>query len=90
MEKESQSARQQDTSKLKEGLPGMFAYYFTVPSHEAPIPPVPRDKTGRGFNHFYTARALCPRAYSYSFDNEEGYVTRLPFFRSNTSTQVSG
>jgi hypothetical protein len=73
MEKESQSARQQDTNKLKEGL-GQF---FAQDDDEGPA--VPRDKTGRGFNHIGTARALCPRAYIWEFDNEEGYVSLLSF-----------
>lgn len=69
MEKESQSARQQDTNKLKEGLAQFFAH------DDEDAPPVPRDKTGRGFNHAVTARALCPRAYIWEFDNDEGYVS---------------
>jgi len=68
MEKESQSARQQDTNKLKEGLWGFFA------QDDVDTPAVPRDKTGRGFNHSGTARALCPRAYIWDFDTDEGYV----------------
>jgi hypothetical protein len=37
------------------------------------------DKTGRGFNHLGTERALCPRAYIYEFDNNPGYVLNLRF-----------
>ena len=68
MEKESLSARQQDTNKLKEGLWKFFAY------EDVNNPVVPRDKTGRGFNHIVMARALCPRAYIWDFDNDEGCV----------------
>ena len=68
MEKESQSTRQQDTNKLKEGLREFFAL------DDVEVPAVPREKTGRGFNHIGTARALCPRAYIWDFDNDEGYV----------------
>ena len=77
MEKESQSARQQDTNKLKEGLPQFFAH------DDEDAPPVPRDKTGRGFNHAVTARALCPRAYIWEFDNDEGYVSFFFVLSSN-------
>jgi hypothetical protein len=73
MEKESQSARQQDTNKMKEGLRDFFV------QDDVEVPPVPRDKTGRGFNHLGTARALCPRAYIYEFDNDSGYVSNLLF-----------
>ena len=71
MEMESQSARQQDTNKLKEGLWEFFA------KDEVEVPAVPRGKTGRGFNHPGTARALCPRAYIWDFDNDERYVHDL-------------
>jgi hypothetical protein len=71
MEKESQSARQQDTNKLKEGLWEFFAH------DDDELPAVPREKTGRGFNHPGTARALCPRAYIWNFDNDEGYVLNV-------------
>ena len=70
MENESQSARQQDTNKLKEGLWEFFAHDDSA----VEVPAVPRDKTGRGFNHPGTARALCPRALIWDFDNNEGYV----------------
>lgn len=69
MEKESQSARQQDMNKLKDGLWEFFAH------DDVEVPAVPRDKTGRGFNHLGTARALCPRAYIWEFDDYEGYVS---------------
>ena len=68
MEKESQNAHQQDTNKLKEGLWEFFAH------DDVEVPTVPRDKTGRGFNHPGTARALCPCAYIWNFDNDKGYV----------------
>jgi uncharacterized protein DUF6698 len=68
MEKESQSARQQDTNKLKEGIWEFFA------QDDEDLPVLPRHKTGRGFNHIGTARALCPRAYIWEFDNTEGFV----------------
>ena len=74
MEKESQSARQQDTNKLKEGLWEFFAH------DDVDVPAVPRDKTGRGFNHIGTARALCPRAYIWDFDNDERYVSLIFFY----------
>jgi hypothetical protein len=68
MENESQSARQQDTNKLKEGLLEFFA------KDDVEVPVVPKEKTGRGFNHIGTAHALCPCAYIWEFDNDEGYV----------------
>lgn len=70
MEMESRSARQQDTSKVKEGIPEFFAHHSADPLGL----PIPRDKTGRGFNHMGTARALCPRSYIYSFTKESRYV----------------
>ena len=73
MEKESQSACQQDTNKMKEGLRDFFV------QDDVEVPPVPRDKTGRGFNHLGTACALCLRAYIYEFDNDPGYVSNLRF-----------
>jgi len=73
MEKDSQSARQQDTNKIKEGLPAFFVHYAKDLRIEAPSP-LPRDKTGRGFNHIYSARALCPRAHIHAFDNDERCV----------------
>ena len=73
MEKESQSARQQDTNKMKEGLQDFFV------QDDIEVPPVPRDKTDQGFNHLGMARALCPRAYIYEFDNDSGYVSNLLF-----------
>ena len=69
MEKDSQSAQQQDTNKLKEKIGEYFAL------NGADLPPVPRHKTGHGFNHIGMARALCPRAYIWDFDNDEGYVS---------------
>ena len=75
MEKESQSTCQQDTNKLKQGLWQFFAH------DNVELPVVPRDKTGRGFNHACTARALCPRAYIWEFDNDERYV-------SNTRSKI--
>ena len=68
MEKESQSAHQQDTNILKEGLWEFFA------QDEIQVPAVPKGKTGQGFNHLGTAHTLCPRAYIWDFDNDEGYV----------------
>jgi hypothetical protein len=70
---ESQSTRQQDTNKMKEGLRDFFV------QDDVKVPPVPTDKTGRGFNHLGTACALCPRAYIYEFDNDPGYVSNLLF-----------
>ena len=70
MERESKSARQQDTFKMKEGIPGFFAYDLSA----SPELPIPRDKTGRGFNHMLTARALCPRSYIFSFSAGLGSV----------------
>ena len=67
MEKESQSARQQDTNKLKEGIWEFFA------QDNEDLPVLPRHKTGHCFNHIGTARALCPRAYIWEFDNTEGF-----------------
>lgn len=66
MERESQGARQQDTNKLKEGLWEFFAH------DDVEVPLVPKGKTGRGFNHAGTARALCPRAYISDFDTDDG------------------
>jgi hypothetical protein len=86
MEKESQSARQQDTNKLKEGLREFFAH------DDVEVSAVPRDKTGRGFNHVGTARALCPRAYIWNFDNDERYVTvcfSCPFSSTNCFVEFS-
>jgi hypothetical protein len=91
MEKESQSARQQDTNKLKEKIWEFFAL------DDAEHLPVPRHKTGRGFNHSGTARALCPRAYIWDFDNDEGYVsfnlsyllTLLPVFSRGSRVEKS-
>lgn len=80
MEKESQSARQQDTNKMKEGLPEFFAH------DDVEVPTVPRDKTGRGFNHCGTARTLCPRAYINDFDEDEGYVSKWILASSNSPT----
>ncbi|KAF8240101.1 hypothetical protein L208DRAFT_1428257, partial [Tricholoma matsutake] len=71
MEKESQSARQQDMNKLKDGLWEFFAH------DDVEVPAVPRDKTGRGFNHLGTARALCPRAYIWEFDDYEGFLEKI-------------
>jgi hypothetical protein len=67
MEKESQSARQQDTNKMKRGMQDYFAH----DPQTMRLLPVPREKSGRGFNHLGTARALCPRAYIYAFDHDE-------------------
>ena len=39
---------------------------------------------GCGFNNMFTARALCPQAYSYSFDHEDGYVSQPSLFRADT------
>jgi hypothetical protein len=69
MEYESQSARQQDTNKMKDGLWEFFAH------DDVDVPAVTRDKTGRGFNHIGTARALCPRAYIWDFDTDNRYVS---------------
>jgi hypothetical protein len=70
MEKESQSTRQQDTNKMKEESREFFA------QDDIEVPPVPRDKTGRGFNHLGTARALCPPVYIWEFgSNDPGYVS---------------
>jgi hypothetical protein len=68
MEKESQSTCQQDTNKLKEGLWEFFAH------DDIEVPVLPKEKTGRGFNHMGTAHALCPRAHIWNFENDEGYV----------------
>jgi hypothetical protein len=65
MDNDSLSACQQDTSKLKEGLPDFLAY--TV---EGEDPKVSKDKSGHGFNHPHTAHALCPQAYIYGYDND--------------------
>jgi hypothetical protein len=70
MDKESQGARQQDTFKMKEGIPEFLTHHSHVPQEL----PVPRDKTGRGFNHVLTARALCPRSYICSFTEELRYI----------------
>ena len=72
MEKDSQSARQQDTFKMKEGIPDFFTHHSHVPREL----PIPRDKSGRGFNHIWTAQALCPRSYIHSFTEQPGYVFR--------------
>ena len=81
MEKESQSMHQQDTNKLKEGLWEFFAH------DDIEVPTVPRDKTGWGFNHPGTARALCPRAYIWEFDNDEGYVLdSVSYFLNRSSS----
>ena len=69
MEIELQSARQQDMNKLKQGLWEFFAH------DDIEVVAVPRDKTGRGFNHLGTACALCPRAYIWDFDNDERYIS---------------
>lgn len=45
--------------------------YFTHDPQTMRLLPVPREKSGRGFNHLGTARALCPRAYIYAFDHDE-------------------
>ena len=72
MDRESQSARQQDTNKMKEGIPQFFASDADTVQNQ--LPPVPRDKSGRGFNNFATARALCPRAHIYDFNHDDEYV----------------
>jgi hypothetical protein len=72
MEKESRSARQQDTFKMKESISEFFSHHSGVPQGL----PVPRNKTGRGFSHMWTARALCPRSYICSFTEESEYVFR--------------
>jgi hypothetical protein len=61
-----------------------------VTSHENPVLHVPRDKMGCGFNHFDTAHALCHCAYSYSFDNEDRYMTKLHFFNFYPGLITSG
>lgn len=66
-----QSVCQQDANKLKEGLQDFFA------QDDIAVPPVPRDKTSRGFNHLGMAHALCPRAYIYEFDNDPKYVSHI-------------
>ncbi|KAH9984331.1 hypothetical protein BJV77DRAFT_966229 [Russula vinacea] len=73
MEKESQSARQQDTNKMKHGMQD----YFTYDPQTMRLLPVPREKSGRGFNHLGTARALCPRVYIYAFNHDETFLNRL-------------
>jgi hypothetical protein len=65
---------------MKNGIRDYFSQYQ---AHD--VPPVPQDKTGRGFNHIETARALCPRAYIYKFDNDETYALNSSFIHANTS-----
>ena len=77
--KESQSACQQDTNKLKGCLWEFFAH------DNVEVPAVPRDKTGWGFNHIGMAQALCPCAYIWDFDNDDGYV----FFHINCFLTLS-
>jgi hypothetical protein len=72
MDRESQSARQQDTNKMKEGIPEFFARDPTTAKMQAP--PIPRDKTGHGFNHPAMACVLCPHAYIFDFDHDAQYV----------------
>lgn len=78
-EKESQSACQQDMNKLKGCLWEFFAH------DNVEVPTVPRDKTGQDFNHIGMARALCPRACIWDFDNDDRYV----FFRINCFLTLS-
>jgi hypothetical protein len=65
MEKESQSPRQQDTNKMKEGLGEFFA------NKEIDVACVPKHKTAWGFNHLSMAQALCPHTNIWDFDNNE-------------------
>jgi hypothetical protein len=86
MAKASLSARQQDTNKVKVGIPEWFMR--TTDPTEPQIGAVPRDKTGRGFNHYLTARALCPRVHIYPFDHDEMYVLDAHVFVNNAFIQI--
>lgn len=72
---------------MKDCLPDFFAY--GIESDPRPTP-VPKGKTARGFNHPYTARMLCPRAYIYDIDNDIKYVFKPRYFNSNLPLQLCG
>jgi hypothetical protein len=50
---------------MKEGLWEFFVH------DDVEVACIPKDKTGRGFNHPGMARALCPHAYIWNFDTED-------------------
>jgi hypothetical protein len=81
MEKAAHAARQVDTNKIKQGLPVFFAHHEDYSGPYKVTTPLPMDKSGRGLNHVYSARALCPRAHIYAFDNDEKYACSNPFIR---------
>jgi hypothetical protein len=70
---------------MKESIVCFFTYNSDVPQ----VSPIPRDKTGRSFNNMLTARALCPRSYIYSFDNESGYLYAVCSPKSRLMTVTS-
>jgi len=69
------AARAEDSNLLKKHIVGYLPFDMTKESVMPPI--VGKDKSDRGWNHQWTARALCPLSKVEGFDENPMCVSPL-------------